>query len=243
MQVSERVIGFREKQGKTEITHVYGPDSTWSQRPITRFFETTGVCWHVADLAFPPGAAEYLLDAFCGEFSVQPRDLGIGAFLSVRGSPLGPGRCEGLCIYDATHGSLRLTQQLVGGFAELAAKAAVIADAEGDPESAAALTALAAATHDARPVETAGAVAPAPDAARVVVIARGARAIHLGAEPQEVTVEAWRYTPQGLVYDLASPTPGVRWTAAAATLQPIVGETTLVRVDLMTGEEEAAGVA
>jgi DEAD/DEAH box helicase domain-containing protein len=45
MQVSERVTGFKEKRGKTETANTYGPGSSYSQQPLTRFIRTTGVCW------------------------------------------------------------------------------------------------------------------------------------------------------------------------------------------------------
>src|SRR5689334_11757990 len=46
MQVIERVIGFSEQRGSTRSEHYYGPNSPYCQHAMTRFFETTGVCWH-----------------------------------------------------------------------------------------------------------------------------------------------------------------------------------------------------
>ena len=45
MQVSERVTGFKEKRGKAETAHIYGPGSSFNQQPLMRFIRTTGVCW------------------------------------------------------------------------------------------------------------------------------------------------------------------------------------------------------
>jgi len=47
LQVSERVSGFQEIRGRTKMeVHKYGPSSPWYRRELTRFFETTGVCWY-----------------------------------------------------------------------------------------------------------------------------------------------------------------------------------------------------
>ncbi len=68
----------------------------------------------------------------------------------------------------------------------------------------------------------------------------------------EVTVRGYRYTPQGLFYELEPlraavardadgelvAVPQGRWLVPASSLQAINGQTRLVRVNLVTGEEE-----
>ena len=56
-----------------------------------------------------------ITDAFCSTYAVGARDLGIGTFVA-RESPIRPGRCQGICVFDATNGSLRLTQRLAENF-------------------------------------------------------------------------------------------------------------------------------
>ena len=46
LQVSERVVGFVEQRGRAKTEHLYGPGSEYHQKPIARFFQTTGVCWY-----------------------------------------------------------------------------------------------------------------------------------------------------------------------------------------------------
>jgi hypothetical protein len=58
-----------------------------------------------------------------------------------------------------------------------------------------------------------------------------------GDGPLDVTVKGVRYTPQGLLYELESPKPG-RWMVVQSSVQPLNGETRLVRFNLTTGEME-----
>ena len=117
MQVSERVTGFIELRGPNRTTHNYGTDSPHSQRPLHRFFETTGVCWYFENCALSARSAEAILDSFCERFAIQHRDLGFGLF-QAKSTPLGQGSYRGLCVFDSTNGSLRLSQVLAEGFAE-----------------------------------------------------------------------------------------------------------------------------
>ncbi len=60
------------------------------------------------------------------------------------------------------------------------------------------------------------------------------------SEPIEVEVLAYRYTPQGLMYELVPQQAGVKWMVAANQVEPLYGETAMVRVNLTTGETELA---
>jgi hypothetical protein len=71
------------------------------------------------------------------------------------------------------------------------------------------------------------------------VISPGATAIlHDGKAHinEEVKVVSYLYTPQGLKYQLQSTKHGVTWTVNANMLKPIMGETKLLKYNLMTGE-------
>ena len=52
-----------------------------------------------------------------------------------------------------------------------------------------------------------------------------------------VTVKNHRYTPKGLMYELAHPDPNITWMVEAESVQPLHGETELRWVNLVTGEE------
>lgn len=241
MQVSERVLGFRELQGTKTTDHRYGPFSTWSKRELTRFFETTGVCWTFDDpeLSGEP-VANALLDAFSLRFGLQRSDLGVGAFFAKQ-TPFGPETCRGACVYDTTHGSLRLTQLLGERLPEILETA--IAQAEPDPPLAETLKRLAAAVsalRTAAPGEPPGAT-PAGQADEVLVVAPGERAMLVSAEqPGEVIVRTWRYTPQGLLYELQPDGSGVTQRVPAHAVVPLIGVTRLLSVNLITGEEREA---
>jgi hypothetical protein len=59
---------------------------------------------------------QLLRKAFCEEFGVKEGDVGIGDF-HTKVSAYGNAEIQkGVCIFDATNGSLRLTQQLAANF-------------------------------------------------------------------------------------------------------------------------------
>lgn len=238
MQVSEQVLGFREIRGKSEVEHRYGPESSFSQRELNRFFETTGVCWFLPDPRLvTEEVADSLLSAFSLRFGVQRTDLGVGPFF-VKESPLGSASCRGVCVYDGAHGSLRLTQRLADRLDEVLDTAR--AQAGEDQTLASALEALAAAMAARVPMDpsaTAGAPLRAVTDDTAVVIASGQVGMHVAAgETREVRVLGWRYTPRGLMYQIESSTPGVRESVPAEAVQAIRGVSQLVRVNLTTGE-------
>ena len=54
----------------------------------------------------------------------------------------------------------------------------------------------------------------------------------------EVEVVAYRYTPQGLLYELVPPAPGSKWLVKASAVQPMHGQTKTLRYNLVTGETQ-----
>jgi DEAD/DEAH box helicase domain-containing protein len=225
MQVSERVLGFVEQRGSVKEEHRYGPTSPYYGRDLNRFFETTGVCWRVPGRgAAGEAVALAVAEAFCESFGVQSRDVGVGMFHS-KSSPLGAETCQGYCVFDATSGSLRLTQRLGESFADVVATALDAARRNGEDEIAVGLAALQAFVGHlvSAPVPAAGPSSPV-DSEWVRVIAPGSRAVFRGqVEPQEVEVVGVRYTPQGLMYELRSPEPGVKWIVNTAVVEAIHG--------------------
>lgn len=240
MQVSERLMGFVERRGKVREQHEYRPGSPYSQKPLTRFFETTGVCWSFTSLPrISEQAGRKLLEGFALEFGIQERDLGVGIF-SARPSPLGPGQIQDLCVYDTTAGSLRLTQRLAEHFAETVAWVSESLLGDQDPDIAAQLAGLSTAAENLKATETvadADSESQSADDDWVILVAPGELAILTNASgTQEVEVADFRYTPRGIMYDLKHRRRSVRWTVPAETVMPIHGESKLVRFNLMTGE-------
>jgi len=242
VQVSERVIGFRENRGARAEQHPYDVSSNYQQQPITRFLKTTGVCWF-----FPNGAAQsdavgrYILEAFCMMFAVQPRDVGIGSFYA-GSSPLGSAECKGLCIFDAVYGSLRLTRQLAERFPDVVEQAHSLAAARGDAETAVALASLADAARALSYVSVTASV-PGPDRVDdeqcVTVIDKGGIGmLTTSARTSEVTIKDHRYTPAGLMYELVPSQPSVRELVRVSDVQPIFGKSPMVRLNLNTWESQ-----
>lgn len=249
MQVSERVTGFREKRGGSEIVNEYGPGSPYSQRPLTRFIRTSGVCWHFGEqFASNESLGAAILNAFCNEYGIQPRDVGLGRFHANRG-PDSATAVQGLCIFDNANGSLRLTERLAASFASVVASAQRAAEAEEESELARMLKkfarlvaglSVARATDSREMLFEVTAEAPGGDGNEwITVIAPDERAIFIDMDgSREVTVVRHLFTPKGLQYQLIHPQPTIRWMVPTDALQPIVGVTRMLLYNTLTGEEK-----
>ncbi len=240
LQVSERVVGFREFKGKQWVLQLYGPGSPWSQQHLVRYVDTTGVCWSLGELATNEAVATRIADAFALRCGVQRADLGVGR-IHVKRTPWGDESVKGVCVYDATQGSLRLTSRLADDFAEVVLAAARVEQEEAVRD---ALLALAGAWErlPSVPVDVAGEPRGAESERVVEVVAAGERAMLVrGDEAAEVVIKRYRYTPEGLVYDIEDSRENLRRTVPATAIRPLVGETRTVRVDLVTGDEVADG--
>jgi hypothetical protein len=181
-----------------------------------------------------------MLEAFCMQCGIQERDLGVGRF-HAKQSPLGDAVVQGICVFDATTGSLRLTQRLVDEFSAVLQVAVTTARNDGEAGVAGELDLLQRLAWHLQRVPAAPVVA-VPEAAEVAsdwtrVIAPGERAMYLALDcPREVQVRGYRYTPRGLMYELEPPPGAKDWFVNAAAVQAIHGETKLIRVNLVTGE-------
>ena len=239
LQVSERVGGFSEHRGEKRIQHPYGPGSRWSQKPLTRYFKTSGVYWNLGDAVTDEKIAARIADTFALQCGVQRADIRVG-HVHAKNTPWGSG--AGVCVYDATNGSLRLTSRLADGFAMIARAAA---RAEKDAVLRARLLSLAEAFEATPETGVPLSVAPAAAASSrpdhvIEVIAAGETAVwfHNGLY-EEVIVQGYRYTPGGLMYrikDIASHPMTSHWVPTR-TIQPLAGATRVVCIDLLTGEE------
>jgi hypothetical protein len=265
MQVSERVTGFTLQRGSAKEDHEYGPHSVFWQKPLNRFFETTGVCWwfsvgHVLSEI----TASRLIEAFGYKFGIQKRDLGFGSFHS-NFSPMGSEKCKGMCIYDATYGSLRLTERLASNFAEVLEEAINFAYAQRDDLAIHELNEFAKLIKGLTPQGTEDLTEEdiQVDENWVSVIKSGEKAIYNSRTgPTEVSVLGYRYTPHGLMYELKPlkrrknydvttslskntsrskkivPVSPEKWIVSAKAVQPIPGQTEILRVNLLTGESK-----
>jgi len=248
LQVSERVTGFQEMRGRTRLEpHLYGPASEWYRRELTRFFETTGVCLYQPDRA---GSLEeigvQILRAFCIDYGVQERDIGIG-FFHAKQTPFGTSKkCQGLCIYDAVDGSLRLTQRLADNFSQTIRSAIDYSQTDGMADTAKQLEALYEAFSKMEEVAVTSGLAIEPLSTPddwVEIIAAGEKAMYTSEDgPREVSVIGYRFTPKGLMYELFPETDegSGKWMVTDRAIHPLNGMTRTVWANLVTGEEQAA---
>jgi hypothetical protein len=210
----------------------------------TRFFATTGVCWYLADKGLDSEAVALLVQqAYCTKFGVQERDLGVGLFYTKQ-APSASTTCHGACVFDATNGSLRLTQRLAERFSEVLDFAIETSERRADAGTVRLLRSFAMVESELRPAAAATVSASssangAEEQEWVTVIGPGESAMYMSDDgPRKVLVKGHRYTPHGLMYQL-EPAPRVdRWMVAANALEAIYGKTKMVRANLITGETQ-----
>lgn len=279
VQVSERVTGFYEKRGSAKKEkYEYGTGSPFYQTPLNNFFETTGVCLYFGEgPKLDQETASFIKWIFCKESGILEQDIGVGYYTSKSGI-FGRDKTTGICIYDATSGSLRLTKLLAENFYKVIASALEVFksfeksgevakerdnddsveseanDKEKDERIKEELESLMdiASSLKQTNIYEAGTHAAVTreeyhdknyqdsDDSKALVIAPGQKARAVIEPQRDVTIKNYRYTPKGIVYDLENPDID-RWALPEDKIQPIYGETQMLLVDLITGEEEESG--
>lgn len=233
LQVSQRVLGFQENSGAD--IHAYGPGSPWSQRPLLRFFPTTGICIFVRSLNNPnviSALATVCREVFCGVFNLSSRDIGSGRFF-VKTDAMGfSGPLQGIAIYDETYGSLRLTQGLLHRVHDFLQQDVLI---DGDLQDASLSTLRESLAHLPPPVasETSDTVG-APSSLRTVIRPGSEGLLTSGLEQRVVRIDEVFFRPDGLAYRLHEPALQ-NWVVAAIKVQAINGRSELAQFDLESG--------
>ena len=260
LQINERVRGFVEQRGKKKMpAHEYGPGSPYSQKPLWRPIKTTGICW-----AFPlkmersQAVATLIMQAFAFTCGVHDRDLGVALFHANEG-PFSPDQIKGAVIFDATNGSLRLTERLGRQFLDVVTSA--IDQAEEHSDVGDELRTLRNLIGGLEPTGAVSQAEPKPsegDWIRVIDCNQPAMYFS-GDVPVEVKVLDFRYTPHGLMYHLEPlkdsgysiqgnsgqigstrafvKNQPVKWMVLASLVQPLLGTTQMVRYNVVTGEK------
>lgn len=250
LQVNERVIGFREQKGKNSDLFNYGSTSPYSQRPVVRFFETTGICWFFKDSStYAEKIASIVLDSFSEICGIQERDLGVGTF-HIKKSSFWENECNGICIYDATYGSLRISKQLLERFEEVLDFATIrektFAEEEKDEivrqEHLAFLNVIQSLRsyfskcHDSTDFMFYSDTPHEEVEGWTKVIASGESAIiHDSGGDEEVVIQGYLSTPKGLFYHLQTFDNGLKRSIPARMVVPL-SDTKFVYINLNTGE-------
>lgn len=242
MQVNERVTGFVEIWGSRKTEHKYEVGSPYSQKPLTRYFDTSGVLFHFSGIEYSKEkCARFLARSFCRVCGIQEREIGHGLF-SAKSSPLGGENLIGMAIYDSVQGSLRLTRKFLQNVDAIFEEAIQLATADDATSIAGSLMQLRAIASGCSAVGTGHATTSsathALDEWLEVIADGGSGILHDGGMhmSEEVKVQKFLYTPQGPVYFLAPPTPGVTWKVQASLVKPIPGQTATYKYNLNTGE-------
>lgn len=184
-----------------------------------------------------------ILEAFCLNHGIHTRDVGIGTFHS-NSSPLGGNNCKGICIYDATHGSLRLTEQLAKNFGEILDEAVNLLKSREDFDRNLALNiAFLKECYSDMEISTFGIVnqIPSPPAETqewVAVFAIGERVIYKNGNGHvtEMFVRGYRYTPVGLMYEIGAGENGENCITKASEVLAADDSIKTVSYNLYTGD-------
>lgn len=245
VQVSERVMGFNEIYAKNKKLVEYGPGNIYSQKPLMRYINTTGVCFYFPDSEKGrEGMAWCIYKAFCVICSVQDRDVGFGNFFS-KASPLGINEVRGFAVYDAAYGSLRLTKQIILKLDEILDEAIRIAREEKASNIAAGIESIKKQSsnfssyqeEDGRIVSSLFDNDEGKEWVKVVKPNQKAL-LHDGQGHinEEVLILKYIYTPKGIIYTLESSRKGVVWQVIANMIFLIPGETGCEEYNINTGE-------
>lgn len=181
--------------------------------------------------------AEAIFKTFCDCFGIQTRDVGYGKFHS-RISPFDFVKTEGLCIFDLTCGSLRLTQKLAENFTFIVEEAFERAKLE-DKNLAFLLVQF------RKEVKLQNFTKVELDYIKVeekdweIVFAKNEKVLYQESEDESkiVKVKNFRYTPRGVQYDLINEENNfVMPLIDKSKIFPISDKTKVVKYNLYTGE-------
>lgn len=246
MQVSLRVVGFVEQYGNAKKEVKYEPGCVYAQKPLSNWYDTTGVCFYFAEEELQREAlGRYIVGAFCHICAVQDRDVGVGMFSS-NVSPLGQEQIRGFAVFDTTVGSLRLTRQVPDHLEEILVEAIRMALDEDANKIAIGLQGILNKLPQLKDQPISGSLHTVFDQGAgdgwVTVIAGNQSAICDDGNShvkEEVIVEGYIYTPQGIRYKLRHPKGGVQWQVTASMIHPINGSIT-EQYNVNTGETRPA---
>jgi hypothetical protein len=109
-----------------------------------------------------------------------------------------------MCIFDATEGSLRLTERLAVCFGDILEEALLFARRQKDASAVHELETFAGFVRDLRPQNLEGPrEIERNDENGSIIIAAGQTAIHESAQgPMQVVVLEHQFTPHGLMYEI-----------------------------------------
>lgn len=248
IQVSERVVGFRETIGRRLIRDEnYGTDSSYSQTPLNRFLHTTGVTFSFPEEIMRDHVGRYVCDAFCAICQIREGDVGWGSFFG-NSSPLGAGRpVRGFSIYDSAFGSMRLTKQIPLRLEEIFDEAGRLAEKNDAPAIARSILEM---KKEIPLLHEASGQSEYPEESPegsdenewVRVVAPGELALlHDGVTHiyEDVRVLSFAYSPKGIIYNLEPKRAGVRWTVPWNIVIPSA-DTKMLHYSINTGESREA---
>ena len=236
MQVSEKLLGFIESRGRTKIEERYELGSNYYQKPIDRAFQTTGVCWAIENY-LDERIAEAVFKTFCDCFGIQSRDVGYGKFYS-RISPFDFNKTQGLCVFDLTYGSLRLTQKLAENFNFIVEEAFERAKSE-DKNLAFLLVQFRKEVKGQNFTKVELDCINLEEKDWEIVFAKDEKVLYQESEDTSkiVTVNNFRYTPNGVQYSLLDEKANfVASLVDKSKVFPISDKTKVIKYNLYTGE-------
>jgi DEAD/DEAH box helicase domain-containing protein len=239
LQASERVIGFIERWGATKTEHNYNTDSTYTKKPLNKYFTSSGICLYCDDEDYSKEkVAKYLSIAFCRICSVNEREIGFGVFHATK-HPLGEEKISGIAIYDSVNGSLRLTSQFTTKINEIFNLAQNLATSEGAMAVAGSISLLGEKFSQCKVADiNLNPISILSDEWVSVIKGGSKAAFNDGGQHinEDVDVLRYAYTPNGLVYFLKPRIEGVSWQVAGTFIKAIPGISEIEYYNISSGE-------
>ena len=240
IQVSERVTGCTVHKGSRREEVVYGAGDYRRQPQMSRYIRSSGVLWHFNNVSEgAEEAAGMILETYVNDALIHGGDVALGRF-HAKYAPTGGGECTGFCIYDSVNGGLRLTHGLYERFGDIVERTLMRHAGSASPAAQAALETLADNVRQMRTKQlaTSSVVASQSDDEWIDVVCAGERAMFVnGSNSEEVRIQKWAYTKNGLVYTVSHDADAVR-TIKGSFIAPLAAVTRTLRYNTETGDIE-----
>lgn len=242
LQVEEKLLGFTEYHGKAQSYHKY-------DKPITRFYETTGVSLHVSPQKLAHiQSVRSIQNAYCNLYSIDSRDIGGDAFFYKERFGNYGESIHGVSVYDTINGSLRLTAKLFDDYLDvleyIGAKG-LVEECRLNGDELSIIKSVISGMSESKSIEDQNSEFTGEDVIRVIAPGEAVNYRDGNGFLRNVQVLSYRYGPKGILYDIKfihereqnTVQQQRRITVLEHSVIPFEGETRFRRYNVISGEE------